>query len=105
MLPNPELLGRIRGISLNELRVRSRQRFARLSDRLCSGRAAEMSDDELFGEFNPSWRGGCAADALRHCMRAKSRRFLPSLEQRMEIVEVMNWRFPDERDDIINIAE
>ena len=64
-----------------------------------------MSDDELFGEFNPVWRGGCAADALRHCLRAKSRRFLPSLEQRREIVEVMNRRFPDERDAIINIAE
>ena len=65
----------------------------------------EMSDDELFGEFNPVWRGGCADDALRHCLRAKSRRFLPSLNQRREIVEVMNRRFPDERDAIINIAE
>jgi uncharacterized heparinase superfamily protein len=64
-----------------------------------------MSDDELFGEFNPVWRGGCAADALRHCLRAKSRRFLPSLKQRREIVEVMNRRFPHERDAIINTAE
>ena len=102
---SPELLGRIRGISLNELRVRSRQRFAILSDRLLCGRATEMSDGELFGEFNPVWRGGCAADALRHCLRAKSRRFLPSLKQRREIVEVMNRRFPDERDAIINTAE
>jgi Heparinase II/III-like protein/Heparinase II/III N-terminus len=102
---SPELLGRIRGISLNELRVRSRQRFAILRDRLLCGRATEMSDDELFGEFNPVWRGGCAADALRHCLRAKSRRFLPSLKQRIEIVEVMNRRFPDERDAIINTAE
>jgi hypothetical protein len=64
-----------------------------------------MSDDELFDEFNPVWRGRCAAVALRQCLRAKSRRFLPSLERRREIVEVMNRRFPDERDDIINIAE
>jgi hypothetical protein len=105
MRPSPELLGKIRGVSLDELRVRLRQRFARLSDRLRSGRATEMSDDELFGEFNPVWRGGCAADALRHCLRAKSRRFLPSLKQRIEIVEVMNRRFPDERDAIINTAE
>jgi len=100
-----EQLGRIRGMSLDELRVRSRQRFARLSDRLRRGRATEMSDDELFGEFNPVWRGERASDALRRCMRAKNRRFLPSLEQRRDIVEVMSRRFPDVRDAVINIAE
>jgi len=100
-----EQLGKIRGVSLNELRVRSRQRFARFSDRLRLGRAHEMSDEGLFGEFNPIWRGECMADALRRCMRAKNRRFLPSLEQRIEIVGMMNRRFPDERDAIINTAE
>src|SRR5215470_448519 len=100
-----EQLGKIRGMSLDELRVRSRQRFARLSDRLRRGRATEMSDDELFGEFNPVWRGERASDALRRCMRAKNRRFLPSLEQRRDIVEVMSRRFPDVRDAVINIAE
>ena len=91
---SPEQLGKIRGVSLDELRVRLRQRFAILSDRLLLGRPTEISDDELFGEFNPVLRGECAADALRHCLRAKSRRFLPSLEQRREIVEVMNRRSP-----------
>src|SRR5215475_2093131 len=100
-----ERLGKIRGVSLNELRVRSRQRFARLSDRLRRGRAPEMSDDELFSEFDPVWRGECVADALRRCMRAKNRRFLPSLEQRRDIVEVMSRRFTAERDAIINTAE
>src|SRR5215813_10291428 len=100
-----EQLGKIRGVSLDELRVRSRQRFARLSDRLRRGRAPEMSDDELFSEFNPVWRGECVADALRNCLRAKNRRFLPSLEQRREVVGMMNRRFPDERDAIINTAE
>ena len=100
-----EQLGKIRGVSLNELRVRSRQRLARLSDRLRRGRAPEMSDDELFSEFNPMWRGERMADALRHCLRAKNRRFLPPLEQRVEIVGMMNRRFPDERDAIINTAE
>src|SRR5262245_8477273 len=100
-----ERLGKIRGMSLDELRVRSRQRIARLSDRLRRGRAPEMSDEELFGEFNPVWRGECAADALRHCLRAKNRRFLPSLEQRRKVVEMMNRRFPAERDAIINTAE
>ena len=100
-----EQLGKIRGVSLNELRVRSRQRFARFSDRLRRGRAPEMSDERLFGEFNPIWRGECLDDALRRCLLAKNRRFLPSLEQRIEIVGMMNRRFPDERDDIINTAE
>jgi uncharacterized heparinase superfamily protein len=100
-----EQLGKIRGISLNELRVRSCQRFARLSDRLRRGRAPEMTDDELFNEFNPIWRGECVADALRRFLRAKNRRFLSSLEQRREIVGMMNRRFPDERDAIINTAE
>jgi len=102
---SPEQLCKIRGISLNELRVRSCQRFARLSDRLRRGRAPEMSDDELFSEFNPIWRGESVADAVRNCLRARNRRFLPSLEQRREIVEMMNRRFPDERDALINTAE
>jgi hypothetical protein len=100
-----ERLGKIRGMSLDELRVRSCQRFARLSDRLRRDRAPEMSDKELFREFNPVWRGECAADALRHCLRTKNRRFLPSLEQRRKIVETMNRRFPAERDAIIKTAE
>src|SRR5262250_104760 len=100
-----EQFGKIRGVSLNELRVRSRQRFARLSDRLRRGRAPEMSDDELFSEFNPIWRGESVADAVRECLRARNRRFLPPLEQRREIVEMMNRRFHDERDAIINTAE
>jgi uncharacterized heparinase superfamily protein len=100
-----EQLDKICGLSLDELRVRSRQRFARLSDRLRRGGALEMSDDELFGEFDPDWRGEGMDDALRHCLRAKNRRFLPSLEQRSEIVGMMNQRFSDERDAIINSAE
>ncbi|HKQ78951.1 MAG TPA: alginate lyase family protein [Blastocatellia bacterium] len=103
-----EHLNKIRSVSFDELRVRSRQRFARLSDRLRRCRAREMSDEELFGEFNPVWRegrGGTVADALRDCLRAKDRRFLPSLELRSKIVGVMNHRFPDERDSIIKSAE
>jgi uncharacterized heparinase superfamily protein len=64
-----------------------------------------MSDDELFSEFSPIWRAECEADTLRRCLRAKNRHFPPSLERRVEIVGMMNRRFPDERDAIINIAE
>lgn len=103
-----ERLSKIRGIGLDELRVRSCQGFARLSDRLLRAGAPEMSDEELLGEFTPVWRdrsGEGVADMLRHSLRAKSRRFLPSLEQRAKIVEMMNRRFPAERDAIIKTAE
>src|SRR5262245_18103902 len=96
---------RIRRASLEELRVRSRQVGANLIDRLWRSRAPEMSDNELFGEFNPIWRGECAADALRHRLQSKNSLFLPSLKQRREIVEIMNRRFPAERDAIIKTAE
>jgi Heparinase II/III-like protein/Heparinase II/III N-terminus len=105
MFVSLEQLGKIRGLSLDELRVRSGQRFAILSDRMRRSHAPEMSDDELLREFYPSWLGGCAADTLRHSLLAKSRPFLPWLEQRRKIVEIMNRRFSGERDAIINIAE
>src|SRR5262245_37160890 len=103
-----EQLSKIRGVSFDELRVRSRQRFAKISDRLLRPRAPEMSDEEFSNEFNPVWRDGTgegAADLLRHRMRARTRRFLPSLEQRRAIVAMMNQRFPAERDAIIKTAE
>src|SRR5687767_4702559 len=102
MFVSIEQLGKIRGLSLDELRVRSGQRFAILSDRMRRGRAPEMNDDELLREFYPSWLGGCAADTLRHSLLAKSRPFLPWLEQRRKIVEIMDRRFSGERDAIIN---
>jgi len=103
-----EQLSKIRGVSLHELQVRGRQGVAKLSDRLLRARAAEMSDEELFHEFHPVWRDGTGegtADMLRYRLRAKNRRFLPSLEQRRAIVEMMNQRFPSERAAIIKTAE
>jgi hypothetical protein len=100
-----EQLNKIRGLSLDELRVRSGQRFAIMSERRRRDRAPEMSDDELLHEFYPSWLGECAADTLSHSLLAKSRPFLPWLQHRKKIVEMMNHRFPGERDAIIDIAE
>ena len=103
-----EQLSNIRGVSFDELRVRSRQRIAKISDRLRRHRSPEMSDEELCNEFNPVWRdcsGESTADMLRYRLRAKNRRFLPSLEQRRTIVDMMNRRFPAERDAIIRNAE
>lgn len=103
-----EQLSKIRGLSLDELRIRGRQRLSRLSDRFLRARAEEMSDEELYREFNPVWRDGTGegtADLLRYRLRAKNRRFLPSLEQRRAIVEMMNRRFPTEHDAIIASAE
>jgi uncharacterized heparinase superfamily protein len=103
-----ELLGRIRGLSFDELRVRARQGAAKLRDRFRRERAPEMSDKELAREFHPAWRVGTgeeAADILRCRMRARSRCFLPSLGRRGKVVEIMNRRFPAEREAIIKIAE
>jgi uncharacterized heparinase superfamily protein len=101
-------LSKFRGVSFDELRVRSRQRAAMLGDRLRRRRAPEMSDQELANEFHPVWRYGTvaeSADKLRCRMLARSRCFLPSLGQRATIVEMMNRRFPAERDAIIETAE
>src|SRR5215510_1194659 len=71
MAINIEQLSKIQRVSLHELQIRTRQRVAKLSDRL----------------------------------RAKHKQFLPSLEQRKAVVEMMNQRFPAERDAIIKTAE
>jgi hypothetical protein len=103
-----EQFGKIRGMSLDELRIRSRQGAAKLRDRLRRARSPEMSDAELAREFHPVWRDGTgeeAADMLRCRMRARSHCFLPSLRRRGKIVEVMNRRFPAERDAIVEMAD
>jgi hypothetical protein len=101
-------LSEIRRLSLEELRVRSRQRAARLGDRFRRARAPEMSDEQLAHEFHPVWRFGTgeeAAGKLCGRMRARNPCFLPSLGERGTIVEMMNQRFPAERDAIIKTAE
>src|SRR5262245_42425047 len=103
-----EQLSKIRGLSLDELQTRGRQGLTKLGERFLRAHAAEMSDEDLFREFNPVWRDGTGegtADLMRYRLRAKNRRFLPSLEQRRAIVQMMNRRFPEERDAIIQIAE
>jgi len=108
MLISLEQLSKIRGLSLDELRVRSRQGAIKLRDRFRRVRAPEMSDEELAREFHPVWRDGTgeeSADMLRCRMRARSRLILPSLGHRRKVVEMMNRRFPAERDTIIETAE
>jgi hypothetical protein len=103
-----EQLSKIRGLSLHELQTRGRQEFSKLGDRFLRAHATEMSDDELFREFNPVWRDGTGegtADLMRHRLRSKNRRFLPSLEQRKAIVTMMERRFPAEREAILKAAE
>jgi hypothetical protein len=108
MTINLEQLGKLRGRSFRELRVRGGQEVAKLRDRLVQAHAPEMSDDELLREFAPDARDGSGegtADLLRHRLRSKRKLFLPSIEQRKIIVETMNRRFQPERDAIIANAE
>ncbi|HEY6403750.1 MAG TPA: heparinase II/III family protein, partial [Blastocatellia bacterium] len=105
---SPEQFRKIRRLSLAEIKVRSRQRVARLSDRFRRARAVEMSDEELSHEFHAVWREETheeSADKLRCRMLARGRCFLPSFGQREKIVETMSRRFPAERDAIIRTAD
>jgi len=117
MSANLAQLKKLRGKSLRELRARSRQELAKLSERLLSSTAVEMSDAALLREINPSSRhGSCAgavafiterirASAAPHERASAEWTCFPSLAQRPAIVALMERRFPAERRAIIARAE
>ncbi len=101
-------LNKLRDMRLGELAGRSQQEFVKLADRLFIASAGEMSDEALYREFHPSARNGSGegtVELLRDRLRAGTGLFLPPLADRCGIVEMMNRRFPVERDAIIASAE
>ncbi|MGH9838073.1 MAG: alginate lyase family protein [Blastocatellia bacterium] len=101
-------LNKLRGMRLSELTGRSQQEFVKLADRLFIASAGEMSDEALYREFLPIARnssGEGTVELLRDRLRAGTGLFLPPLADRRGIVEMMNRRFPVERDAIIASAE
>jgi len=101
-------LKKLRGRSLRELGVRGRQELAKVGERLRSPR--ELSDTELRREITAGARNGTAlgsAARLLENLRAASHTttFLPALQHRAAIVQLMAERFPAERAAIINRAE
>src|SRR5215510_2405521 len=101
-------LNKIRSMSLGEVIGRGRQEFVKLADRLLIAGAGEMSDKSLYHEFTTTARNGSGegtAETLRERWLTGSGFFLPSLADREAIVEMMERRFPGEREAIIASAE
>jgi len=101
-------LNKIRSMSLSEVIGRGRQEFVKLADRLLIAGAGEMSDKSLYHEFTTTARNGSgegAAETLRERWLTGSGFFLPSLADREAIVEMMERRFPGEREAITASAE
>lgn len=93
---------------MNELVGRSQQKLAMLADRCFISGAGEMSDEALYNEFKVTARnssGEGTAEMLRDRLRHAGAVFLPPLGERKAIVEIMNRRFPSQRDAIIGIAD
>ncbi|MDX2031939.1 MAG: alginate lyase family protein [Blastocatellia bacterium] len=87
---------------------RSRQELIKRVDRLFIPSAGEMSDEALYREFLPAARNGSGegtVEFLRERLRQGNGLFLPQLAERRRVVEMMNRRFPAERDAILATAE
>ena len=101
-------LNKIRDMSLGEVIGRGRQEFAKLTDRLLIAGANEMSDKSLYHEFATTMRNGSgegSAETLLERWTTGSGFFLSSFAERPAIVEMMERRFPVEREAIIATAE
>ncbi|MFN0085099.1 MAG: alginate lyase family protein [Blastocatellia bacterium] len=94
-------------MSVSEMAGRSRQEFIKRVDRLFIPTAGEMSDEALYREFLPKARNGSGegtVEFLRERLRGGNGLFLPHLAERRRVVEMMNKRFPEERDAILATA-
>ena len=95
-------------MSLSEMLGRGRQEFVKLADRFLIAGAGEMSDRSLYHEFITTARNGSgegSAEMLRERLRMGRCLFPHSRAGRESIVEMMDQRFPGERDAIIASAE
>src|SRR5712692_5894915 len=110
-------LKKLRGKSLKEIRVRSRQQFAKLNERVLGRGLAEMSDGALLSEINPASRNGNAEgsamlilERIRSSTPSASRSstglpFFPSLARREEVSTIIKHHFLDERVALLDRAE
>ena len=109
-------LKRLRGKSMRELRVRGRQELSKLGERLFGLSEGEMSDRTFLGHIKPDKvLGSVEATAASIVDRAYtpidsdadsiSQSFFRSLRRREETVAIMQRRFQQERQDIIDRAE
>ncbi|MGH9768776.1 MAG: heparinase II/III family protein, partial [Blastocatellia bacterium] len=101
-------MNKLRGMCLSEAIGRGRQEFVKLADRFLIASAGEMSDKALYQEFTTTMRNGSGqgtAEALRERLRTGSGAILPHFAERRAIIEMMERRFPAEREAIIASAE
>jgi Heparinase II/III-like protein/Heparinase II/III N-terminus len=110
-------LKKLRGKSLKEIRVRSRQQFAKLNERVLGRGLAEMNDGALLNEINPASRNGngegsamLILERIRSSTTSASRSstglpFFPSLARREEVTTIIKNHFPDERVALLERAE
>ncbi len=107
-------LKKLRGKSLREISVRSRQELAKIGERVFSS-ADEMNDNALLRRISPASRNGSAEGTTELILerirsfvsesKSPSQTFFPALCCRAEIVRVMDQRFPDERKALIEKAD
>ena len=100
-------LNKLRGMSISEMAGRSRQELIKRVDRIFIPSAGEMSDEALYREFLPAARNGSGegtVEFLRERLRSGNGMFLPHLAERRRVVEMMNRRFPAEREAILSTA-
>jgi uncharacterized heparinase superfamily protein len=102
-------LKKLRGRSPQELRVRAKQEWAKLSERFLHPGRIEMSDAGLLRELRPSARNGVQDGATElvadRISKFAVQAFFPQFSQRAEIREIMEKRFAAERIGIIARAE
>ncbi len=95
-------------MKLGEMIGRGRQEFDKLADRFLIPGSGEISDKSLYHEFKARARNGSGegtAEMVRDRLRTGRGIFLRSLTERGAIIEMMDRRFPGERDAIIASAD
>lgn len=113
MVINITQLRKLRGKSLKELRVRGAQEISKFSERALGLADGEMSDVALAREIKSEYFSGAVVETARQIMKSfqgavegcsNTFLFLPASDQYEEIVSIMEYRFPDQRDALLDTA-
>ncbi|HEX5735899.1 MAG TPA: alginate lyase family protein [Blastocatellia bacterium] len=106
MLITRQKLKKLRGKSIHEIGVRSRQELSKLGERVF-GSTVEMNDSALLKRLAPSSRNGSAEGTTELILERIIKRhvFFPALGSREEIATIIERRFPVERRALIERAD
>ena len=101
-----EKLKKLRGKSLHEIGVRSRQELSKVGERVF-GSTVEMNDGALLTRILPTSRNGSAEGTAELILERIIRRqiLFPALSSREEVVSILERRFPVERRALIEKAD